>query len=55
LSICGWCGKEILPEEEEYKNINGEKILQPHKKCIEEMKEEINDSRWKPKQWKKKE
>jgi hypothetical protein len=54
VNLFGRCGKEILPEEEEYVYVNGHKILLPHKKCREETKAEINDPKWNPKQWPKK-
>ena len=41
MSLCGKCGKEILPEEEEYIEVSGEQILLPHKKCREEIQKQM--------------
>jgi hypothetical protein len=54
VNLCGKCGKEILPGEEEYRLVNGHSFLLPHKKCREELEAEIDDPKWKPKQWAKK-
>jgi hypothetical protein len=50
MNLCGKCGKEIPTGQEEYLEVGGVKILQPHKECREEIKAQINDPKWNPEQ-----